>query len=166
MVGGREGQSLLNILLANELLGVESHPHRPTSYPRNYPAANATDAAAHAGTGSIGNANDGGGASAAAAAVEVGSGSATAAGATTAPSTPPRRPLGASSRTAPALLAFRSSRERHHTEAARNVSFAGGSAGLLPVGDGSRRLLATPTKAKRKISKVTPTNHGSICIRT
>jgi hypothetical protein len=135
---GREGQGILNMLLKNELLlGTENtyHHHRHSAL----------------GAGVISSAT-----SAAAASMAMGDGAATlpTAGATTmtlpggAASTPPhsrRRPL--TSQSAPTLLTFKSPRETHSEDMARGFS-------LLPVGETSRRLLATPRKAKRKIPKV------------
>lgn len=135
-VGGREKRTILNTLLKNELLGVEQQIHSPSSFQRNYAAESDLE-------GIGGGRRGGGGGSTVcwSAAAEGG------AGAIPAAAMPPRGPL--ASRSAPALLAFKTPRERHSEDMDVLRSFS-----LLPVGATSRRLLATPPKTKRKIAKV------------
>jgi cell division cycle 20-like protein 1 (cofactor of APC complex) len=152
---GPERQPILNMLLRSELLGVDLH--RPYSRPSCSSSSESKDhhddRAGGGGLDSSAADGRGTGSSSSSTSGTDGTGSSSSigrpAGGEGGPGCLQRRSSSSSSSSSssPNILQFKPARERHSEEVHRSFS-------LLPMGPAQRRLLSTPLKAKRKVSKV------------
>ncbi|KAM3575661.1 hypothetical protein VYU27_002407 [Nannochloropsis oceanica] len=150
---GPERQPILNMLLRSELLGVDLH------HPYSRPSSSAFSGGKHhlnddrAGGGGLpSGAADGRGSDSSSSSINGidGTGSSSSIGRPAGGEGGPgslQRSSSSSSSSSPNLLQFKPARECHSEEVHRSFS-------LLPMGPAQRRLLSTPFKAKRKVSKV------------